>query len=395
VQPRDRVRDSRSRETADVRSAAASLIEFGAPARKAVPAARLLACSEVAIAVALFPSATSAVAAALAVGLFIVFAASMAKSLARGRRPPCRCFGRLSNGSSGWLSVARSLALAALAALVGVGPSQVTGWREGPSDGSAWKVLPVLFAGSALLFAGLALLVLRRHGRLLLSLHHDSVWGGEAPSEHREGMRLGTRAPPFQSEAVTGGRVSLDDLLAAGGWLLLLLIDARCATCETALAEIATWRRVRPELTLAVAGAGAPDELRSLQARHGVDRMLIDTLGVSERYGVRQTPSTVHIDGDGVVGAWATGTAAITDLVANQADTARLLQPGDRFPILSGPGELLDGLRDHLPAFVVFAGSRLWRVRRFRRRDSDREAGEGDVAAFRIPSVVGPRRASG
>lgn len=54
-------------------------------------------------------------AALLAAGVLGVFTALLVVRLLQGRRPPCACFGSLSTKPIGWPSVARNLALIALA----------------------------------------------------------------------------------------------------------------------------------------------------------------------------------------------------------------------------------------------------------------------------------------
>lgn len=53
--------------------------------------------------------------AVVALGLLVAFTAALVARLARGRRPMCACFGGLSNRPISWWSVARNLALMAVA----------------------------------------------------------------------------------------------------------------------------------------------------------------------------------------------------------------------------------------------------------------------------------------
>ena len=58
---------------------------------------------------------------ALAAGaLLIGFTTLMVLRISQGRRPPCACFGRVTTKPIGWGTVARNVALLALAAIVAV-----------------------------------------------------------------------------------------------------------------------------------------------------------------------------------------------------------------------------------------------------------------------------------
>ena len=127
----------------------------------AVGVARWLPWAEVGLAIALvagivgppssLPAAT--VAAVLASGLFLGFAAAIGINIARGRRDiDCGCFGSRSGGRLTWWLAGRTVALAATAAAIAV-----VGDRAGPLTGSDAILTAVLAAstiGLALLLAG-------------------------------------------------------------------------------------------------------------------------------------------------------------------------------------------------------------------------------------------------
>jgi len=60
--------------------------------------------------------------AAAALALLVAFTAVIAAHLARGRREPCGCFGEASSGPVGLATLARNVALCALALVALVGP---------------------------------------------------------------------------------------------------------------------------------------------------------------------------------------------------------------------------------------------------------------------------------
>src|SRR5215831_9416670 len=104
----------------------ATAAAFGVPARLSGPVALALPAAELLIAAALIPASSAALAGWAALALLAVFSASVAIALARGRRPGCYCFGQLSAAPIGWRTLARNVALAAVAAFVAVG-----GWPDG------------------------------------------------------------------------------------------------------------------------------------------------------------------------------------------------------------------------------------------------------------------------
>ena len=91
-------------------------IEFGSPAWLAAPLGLVLPLAELAGAGLLLPATTADLGAAAALALLVVFSTVIAISLARGRAPECHCFGQLHSAPARGKTLARNVALAALAA---------------------------------------------------------------------------------------------------------------------------------------------------------------------------------------------------------------------------------------------------------------------------------------
>jgi hypothetical protein len=136
--------------------------------------ARVLPVAELAAAAGLLVSGWVRWGALLALVLFSVFTVAIVRSLVRGERPDCHCFGQLHSSPVGAGTLARNgLLLAAAAFVIGRGWSDAgisaTAWTRHLSAG-AWATAGVglaLAAGLAALgWVGLGLL--RQHGRLLL-----------------------------------------------------------------------------------------------------------------------------------------------------------------------------------------------------------------------------------
>ena len=89
------------------------------------PPARILPVIELSLAAALLAglalSHVRQAAAVAAIALLATFTFAMVRTLRRGQTPICQCFGSLGGRPIGVDSVVRNLALAALAAVVGLG----------------------------------------------------------------------------------------------------------------------------------------------------------------------------------------------------------------------------------------------------------------------------------
>jgi uncharacterized membrane protein YphA (DoxX/SURF4 family) len=85
------------------------------------PVAIALPVVEGAVAVSLLVGATAVTGAAVALFLLVVFTVLVARNVARGRRPPCLCFGQSSGSPMGPGTVVRNLLLMAPAIVVVLG----------------------------------------------------------------------------------------------------------------------------------------------------------------------------------------------------------------------------------------------------------------------------------
>src|SRR5260370_9775599 len=107
---------------ADLPGSRQALRDFGVPAVVANPFGVLLPLAEIAVAVALIPSASAWWGALGALALLLLFVAGISYNLARGRTPDCHCFGQIHSSPAGWPTLIRNLLLAAIAGfVVGVG----------------------------------------------------------------------------------------------------------------------------------------------------------------------------------------------------------------------------------------------------------------------------------
>ena len=115
-----------------------ALVGFGLPPRLVAPVSWALPVAELLVAISLIPQVSAWWGALAALGLLLAFTAVIARSLARGERPDCRCFGQLHAAPVGWLTLLRNGILGIVAVFV-LG----AGWSDpGPSAVGWIAVLP-------------------------------------------------------------------------------------------------------------------------------------------------------------------------------------------------------------------------------------------------------------
>src|SRR5438067_851297 len=102
---------SGSAKLADLPGSRRAAADRGLPAALSGPVGTALPFVELILALTLLPAATAWWGALGALGLLGLFTAAIALSLARGRRPDCRCFGQIAAGPIGWRTIARNLVL--------------------------------------------------------------------------------------------------------------------------------------------------------------------------------------------------------------------------------------------------------------------------------------------
>jgi peroxiredoxin/uncharacterized membrane protein YphA (DoxX/SURF4 family) len=312
--------------------------DFGAPRSLARPLSILLPVAELAIGIALVVKASAWWGAVGALALLLLFVAVIGTSLARGRKPDCRCFGQLHSSPAGWQTLARNGALAALAAFV-----VVAGRGDAGPSAVAWvgdlSALELAGVGGGALALGLlavetALLVnlLRQSGRLLLRLEavegrlavEPEVAPAAQPEMPQPGLPVGTPAPPFLLPGLYGETLTLDALRARGKPVVLLFTDPKCGPCNALLPEVGRWQRVHDgDITMAVLTRGTGDENRAKATEHGIPNVLLQQdREIAEAYGEDGTPAAVVVHPDGsIASALAAGADAISALVATTVGT--------------------------------------------------------------------------
>jgi peroxiredoxin len=317
-----------------------SLRDFGLPPGLAQAVSRLLPAGEIVAAAALVPVSTAWYGACGAVALLSIFTIGIGVSMARGRRPDCRCFGQLHSAPVGWPTLVRNGALAIAAGwLVSRGRLQVgpSPWAHlAAAGGNERRVFIVAACLAGLLFFR----VLRQSERAEPeSVTIESHAAGEArqiesnPLEdyipgkiHPTGIGLpvGTPAPEFNLPDITGRKRSLQSLREQGKDIFLVFSSPYCESCQALVPDLSRWMREPSEslnIILVVRGT-AKENLAKLKDKDiDISRVLLQpAFEVSEAYDCTSTPAAVLIGADGRIQSdLAVGGAAIQHLMASRA----------------------------------------------------------------------------
>lgn len=262
-----------------------ALSEFGAPQWAISPGAWLLPAAELAVAAALLFAPTARAGAVGAFVLLLLFVAAIARTLRAGSAPDCHCFGQFHSSPAGPATLGRNVSLAALSALVAL---------EGPERG----------IGAAFVHrdATVLALVATSLAAVLLAAAYASLWiesrklRADAEASARvQGLPVGTPAPGFSLPDRAGRIVTLENLLARGLPVVLVLVHPECGPCHELVPQLSRWvASISERVTVAAVSAGAfvaeAGELAVLTAR-GFE--------IADAYAVRTTPSSIGIDVEG------------------------------------------------------------------------------------------------
>ena len=100
-------------------------------------------------------------------------------------------------------------------------------------------------------------------------------------SRRRSVWRPGRRPRAFDVMDVSGGRVTLADLLAPRRAVMLVFASPGCGPCSALMPSVAEWQRDHGDrLTIAVASDGLADDVRAKGEEVGLERVLVDENGL-------------------------------------------------------------------------------------------------------------------
>jgi hypothetical protein len=240
---------------------------------------------ELALAAALLGSTTGRPAAAVAVVLLAAFIVYLTADRTAGQG--CDCFGRRSRSSRG-AGIVRDVVLIGLLSPGLLMPALVRGTPD-PAWGVPADLEPWADGAAVVVIAGLVIRAFRRAER----------------GRRREGRPPAPatgpavrRAPDLDLATPDGDRVRLDDVVVAGGGVLVF-VEPGCGVCELLVPSVTE----RPDAYLVVA-ARDPDEVSAWAKLHEApaSQVLVDVDGVvADRYGLTATPGACRVDGGGVL----------------------------------------------------------------------------------------------
>jgi uncharacterized membrane protein YphA (DoxX/SURF4 family)/thiol-disulfide isomerase/thioredoxin len=272
--------------------------DFGVPASAAATAGLVLPLLELAVAAGLLFPDSARWAAVGALVLLLAFIAGISAALRRGEQPDCHCFGQIHSEPAGPSTLIRNAVLAAFAVVVvaeAPGPS-LSDWI---GDRTAAELVAVPASVLAVGF-GLAWFRLwRERARLHLELSRARRHAMSTPP----GIAIGSAAPRFSLERLSGGTVTLDDLLARGRPLLLVFVNPGCESCLELLPSLAQWQTTLSErLGIVMITRGRVEWNEEFFAPYDMDPVLLQKdREVAEDFRIRGTPSAVLITADGKV----------------------------------------------------------------------------------------------
>ncbi|HBB87090.1 MAG TPA: hypothetical protein DC047_05705 [Blastocatellia bacterium] len=281
---------------------------FGAPKAFAPAVALILPFVELAIAIGLLFSATTAVSSLSGLLLLGVFIVAIGVNLARGQTHDCHCFGQLYSRPLGWPTLVRNIIFALGAAFVfwqatlSASPDIVS--TLGTLSGIGWALLASAVAVIVAVF-------------IFFQLRHRKALAARVGPE---GLPIDSVAPDFELPAYHGGSRSLMSLLEHGKPLLLLFTSPHCGPCIVIFKEIKEWQEAhQDQLTIAVITRGTIKDNFVNVARNSLGEVLLQKeREVGEKYGGLATPTGVVVSPDGrIASRVATGGDEIRALLSN------------------------------------------------------------------------------
>jgi peroxiredoxin len=180
-------------------------------------------------------------------------------------------------------------------------------------------------------------MLLQQQGRLLLRIEKLEARSssGAAPARRVAGLPVGSPAPDFHVESVSGRLASLSELIGASRSVALVFTDPDCPACTSLASDISQWRRrFRARLRIVVVSVRDTTPGRGLLSEYGHEDVYLQrNREVADSYMVTGTPSAVVIQGNQTIGSQlAEGADAIRDLMASldvavEDATPRIPQP--------------------------------------------------------------------
>lgn len=303
------------------------------------PMVVLLPLIELAVAVALIPTALAWYGAWGALALLLGFLGVIAVAMVRGRNPDCHCFGQLHSSPVGWPVIVRNLLLGFCAVWLiarGRGHSGPAVWAWFSSlDAFESKVAMVAACAVAFLFVRVLLRARAKPEPVEIASEESVEAEAEnevAAAEPEEevaaprprpatvavaieapkpdvthpldiGLDIGTPAPEFELPALDGETRSLQSLRAGGRDVMLIFSSPFCKSCEALASNLVQWTRGwtgLPQIVVISRGS-VRDNLDKLKGLQPSQVLLQRKTEVAHAYDCSATPTAVLIGADGLI----------------------------------------------------------------------------------------------
>ena len=301
---------------ADLRGSQKAVEGFGVPSFLAIPLGTILPFAELAVAVALIPTAWAFYGAIGSAVLLVVFIVGIGANLSVGRQPDCHCFGQLHSEPVGASTLIRNVLLAIVAGFVvwqgaaynNVGISAVNWITMLTAFQAVTLVAGIILVALIAIETWLLLQTMTQQGRLLTRLElleENGVGVGNSVENPVSGLPEDTIAPEFELPDLDGNLISLSAILAEGAETkksaFLVFTSPTCGPCQAMMPNYVEWQeKYADKVTMLMITQGTVEENRAKVAAYGVTHLLLQKdKEVADAYKVRGTPSGVAIRFDG------------------------------------------------------------------------------------------------
>jgi len=330
---------------ADLKGSQKAVEGFGVPSFLAIPLGTILPFAELAVAIALIPTAWAFYGAIGAAVLLLAFIIGIGANLSVGRQPDCHCFGQLHSEPVGAPTLIRNIILAVIAGFViwqgaaynNVGLSAVNWITTLTAFQAVVLVVGVILVALLAVETWLLLQTMTQQGKLLIRLELLEENGGGIGNEASNptfGLPEDTQAPEFELPDLDGNLVSLSGILAQNAdekkAAFLVFTSPHCGPCEAMMPNYVGWQeKYADKLTMIMISQGTVEENQKKVAGYGVNYLLLQQdKEVADAYMVRGTPSGVAIRFDGgTYGKMAEGEDNILALLREFTDDVEVKLP--------------------------------------------------------------------
>jgi peroxiredoxin len=133
---------------------------------------------------------------------------------------------------------------------------------------------------------------------------HDGHKGNRSLADsklNRNGLPVGTPAPPFRLPSLDGGELSLEQYR---GWQVLLVFsDPRCGPCNQLARQLECLSHRTPEVQVLMVSRGEVEANRAKAAQHGLTFPVVlqRQWEISRKYAIFGTPIGYLIDEEGII----------------------------------------------------------------------------------------------